>query len=93
VSGVSVGTCTEPNPHAARGPARTAVPPRRRHVQQAPEQGEPGVGVIAEPLQHVAHDRVDGVEEKVVVGEVVHTPSLPQRVACVLRICGGNVQK
>ena len=33
------------------------------------------------PAQHVEHDGVDGIEEQVVVGEVVHAPSLPQHVA------------
>ncbi len=54
-----------------------------RWLNEPPEELEPGPRVVARSPPHVERNGVDGIEEQVIFGEVVHGLSLPRRVAVV----------
>lgn len=66
--------------------ARAATRSRPLPELPPPADGRTGTAlpIVAELLQYVENEGIDGVEEELVVGELVHMRSLPRRVKDVV---------
>ena len=78
--------------NAGRWPS-ALPPPQTSFARTGSGHAAPTARRRVPPAERIEHDGVHGVEEQVVVGEVVHAPIVPRIVAGVPLICGGNVQK